>query len=216
MLRYLGRTTATSQPSFKSARGRAPTTSAKPPVLAKGTTSEAAKRIFKERRGRASSRDFLGVVLVFLTALRGIEVLDNSNVTNQGRHYRGRVKAVKERGKKSPAKIVLFGKFRLRAGSSVFLNYQRLFFVVSSSFLPANPGGLFGFSCGISTSRRNRSRLSPPPKNRLQPPGISVGRSRLRPLRICSSHFPLFGPSIRKFAKSHPGLSGMRIIPRPS
>src|SRR5688500_12128510 len=46
MPRYLGMTTSTSCPSCTSARGRAPTTSANPPVLAKGTASDATIRIF--------------------------------------------------------------------------------------------------------------------------------------------------------------------------
>src|SRR6185503_2612886 len=45
MRRYLGITTSTSCPSCTSARGRAPTTSASPPVLAKGTASDATIRI---------------------------------------------------------------------------------------------------------------------------------------------------------------------------
>src|SRR5438034_295592 len=44
MFLYFGMTTATSHPNFIRARGREPTTSAKPPVLAKGTTSEDTKR----------------------------------------------------------------------------------------------------------------------------------------------------------------------------
>src|SRR6185437_14046657 len=47
--RYLGRTTRTSCPRSASAMGSAPATSARPPVLAKGTHSEATKRTL--RRG---------------------------------------------------------------------------------------------------------------------------------------------------------------------
>jgi hypothetical protein len=43
--RYRGKKTATSCPSFTSARGSASITSARPPVLAWGNASEAAKRI---------------------------------------------------------------------------------------------------------------------------------------------------------------------------
>src|SRR5258706_15038974 len=47
MALYLGRIIRTSWRFCRSSFGRAPTTSAKPPVLQKGTHSEATKRIFR-------------------------------------------------------------------------------------------------------------------------------------------------------------------------
>src|SRR5471030_3108724 len=49
--RYLGMKTATSCPNSFNALGKAPITSASPPVLAKGSPSEATNRIFIGIRG---------------------------------------------------------------------------------------------------------------------------------------------------------------------
>src|SRR5580658_1837430 len=70
---YLGSTSATSQPAFIKAPGREPATSASPPVLAKGTASEATSKTLS-----LCPRDALGEIgeafFDFFAASRGILV----------------------------------------------------------------------------------------------------------------------------------------------